>query len=768
MPQKPTCYISYSWDSGILNFLLRLKHEIEKTSQNRVCVILDRENFHIGEDFKKREKQILDSDLIVTFFTPDYKKKVDTPHTDTGCYREFELILKRWKADERLVYPILFDGNKEHSIPKDMSNAVYNIDAGSINYVENQKTGYITIEQHSRGKFNRFVNEIIHKTETNSTLNDVRYLDSTEKYQSLLKNTAADGTLKRECMIKMPAYTSILNQNSYFVIGRKGSGKTTLIETLENLEPAEFMKRYKTLCPVKAEDINLNAIYSCVELFEKDREYIQVKDVTDLYWETFFVIQSMYILGIEVEKGNINSSDFRYNTFKNTKNFLRQKLGITKNINLNDNIAKKQIPSLVIDILNNYFEDHILDKADDITFMSSIKTNMNVQSVLELFVGKRLFHSFLSALGACEKKTLISLDGFDTHSEDFRRTTRSMQHTNVDGFIKRNEFESIFYRSIVNVVMRFKSNDYGSAMNSVTNKIDFCIVLPQDRLDQIKEIDRDASKIKCCALAWDAFDLLKMLVLRLESYYEIEPISSKQTMLERFHRVLKEKIPKIPSSIKIHVDGREHDFDLFNYILRLSFWRPRDILLHFISLLELVENSNNVGLEIDDRMIKDALAQSARKIIDEEFIQEYRNVFYNLKDVLNNFRNNENILSLSDFFNIIDKVRFDASFYYDCTDKKNKTLVLYQLGVIGLRFEKDSIKNRGYSHHLCFYFNEGLSPIYDTIIDRNTLNNDVEIVINPLFCKKFNISINAHELIGNYDWEYIQTLSVEKSSKRRF
>ena len=766
MPKKPICYISYSWDSEEFSFMLKLKQEIERVSINKIDVILDRENFHIGEDFKKKEKQIEDADLIVTFFTPGYKKKVDTPILDSGCFREFELIIKRWRDDERSVYPILFKGSKEHSVPKDMSNAIYNLDASSIRYNEN-KSGFITIDQNSRNKFNRLIADIIKQTKINNTLNDIRYLNPNEKYQALLKNTTADGTLKRSCMIKMSAYTSILNQNSCFVIGRKGSGKTTLIETLENLEPAEFMKRYKSLCPIKAEDINLSAIYNCIEMFEKDRDYIQITDLTDLYWETFFVIQTMYILGIEFEKGNIDGSDYRHSTFYNTRKFLRKKLGLSRNINLEDNIAKKQIPSLVLDVLNDYFQKHILDKADDITFMTSIRTNMNVQTILELFVGKSLFNKFLTALAACEKKTLISLDGFDSHSDDFRRNTRSLQRNNVDEYIKRNEFESIFYRSIVNVVMQFKSNSYSAVMNSITSKIDFCIVLPQDRLDQIKEIDRDASKIKCCALAWDAFDLLKMLVLRLETYYDVIPLES-QTMLERFHRVLKEKIPSIPNSIKINIDGRQYDFDLFNYILRLSFWRPRDILLHFISILELVENSENVGLEIDDRMIKESLAQSARKIIDEEFIQEYRNVFYNLKEVLNSFRNNQNILSLSEFFNIIDKVKFDTSLYYDCNDKKSKTLILYQLGVIGLRFDEKSIENRGYSHHFCFYFNEGLSPIYDTIIDRTTLDDDVEIVINPLFCKMFNISINAHELIGNYDWEYIQKLSVEKSSKRRF
>lgn len=239
-------------------------------------------------------------------------------------------------------------------------------------------------------------------------------------------------------------------------------------------------------------------------------------------------------------------------------------------------------------------------------------------------------------------------------------------------------------------------------------------------------------------------------------------------MLERFQRILKEKLPQIPNAVKVFSGDRWYDFDLFNYILRLSFWRPRDILLNFISLLKLVENSKELDLEIDDRIIKEALFQSASNIIDKEFIAEYQNVFYNLKEVLNCFRGKNILYTISDFFEIIDSIRFDASFSYDCTKSKNKILILYQLGVIGLIFNKDTFADHGYSHNICFYFNEGLDPIYDTILDCDTIENDANIINNPLFCKKFHLTINTKELIGNYDWAYIKKLAAEKSQKRRF
>ena len=765
MPQKPTCYISYAWDAEILDFLLRVKQEIEKKSLNKIRVILDRKNFSVGENFKEKEKMILNSDLVLTFFTPEYKKKVDIPIETSGCYREFEYILNKWKEDERFVYPILFKGNNKTSIPKEFRNITCNLEVSSIKY-QASKRNYISIEKNSQRKFTNFIDEIIRLTKTNNMLNDITYIDLSEKYQSLLKNTAADGTLKRSCMIKMPAYNYIVNQNYYFVIGRKGSGKTTLLETVEKLEPDIFMNRYKILCPINAEDINVNTIYLCAEELWSDRKYISTSEITDLYWEIFFIIQTMFNISVEFENNHI-PKDFRYNDFKNVSKFLKEKLGVSRDMNLIDNDVKKQLPTLVVEIMETYFQKHILDKADDRAFMTSIKTNLNAQNIITTFTGTTLFNKFASAFGACQKKTLISLDGFDTNSEDFRRKTRSKKETNIDEYNKRNEFESLFYRSLVNVAVKFKQNKYSNLLNTIAGRIDFCIVLPQDRFDQIKNVDRDISKKKCCALFWDAFDLIKMLVLRLEEYYSIVPNES-DNMLERFHSILKNKLPQIPYSIEVMAGDRKYNFDLFNYLLRLSFWRPRDILIHFISLLELVENSNNVGLKIDDKMIKDALSQSARKIIDEEFIQEYKYVFYNLKEVLNSFFGMENILTISEFFKIIDKVKFDASFSYDCSLPKNKALVLYQLGVIGLKYNENSISERGYTHHICFCFNEGLDPIYDTIIDRDTIINDAEIIINPLFCKRFYIKINTPELIGNYDWNYIEKLAAEKMSKRRF
>lgn len=369
MPQKPTCYISYAWKDDILSFLLKLKSDIERQSQNKINVILDRRSFDVGVDFKKKEKQILESDLILPFFTPEYKKKVDTPIEDSGCFREYEYILEKRKNGSRYIYPILFKGDKNKAIPRDFRDITCNIDITSSIYYKSKKNNDISIDRKHLNKYKTFIADIINKAKNNYWLDDIRYSDDDERYKELLNNTASNGLLKKSCMIKMPAYSEILNQTSYFVIGRKGSGKSTLLETIEKLDYENFAKKYKILCPINAEDIDINFIYTCVDSLYKDNDFIPTSEITDLYWEIFFIIQTMFIIGLEFESGRLNN-DYRYTVFKKVTKFLKHELGSNNNIKLSDNSIKSQLPTFVSEIMEKYFNEHILDKAKHVRKIS--------------------------------------------------------------------------------------------------------------------------------------------------------------------------------------------------------------------------------------------------------------------------------------------------------------------------------------------------------------------------------------------------------------
>ena len=647
--------------------------------------------------------------------------------------------------------PVLLKGEKEFAIPLDFKDIIY-IDIRNIKFEFKNR---LTISQNSRYKYNSFIENVIARVNNLHKKADYRFRDDQEKYDILLKNTAADGRLLKNCMIKMNAYDEILAQRAYFIIGRKGSGKSTFLETLGKLDVDKIDRHYKTLSPIYVEDIDINSVYHTIQSTRSDNLVFPINDISDMFWKILFVLQGMYIVSTDLELFIID--DERKAIFKSVSNKLKKLLGIPTKQPINQMAVSKNIPTLALELIQNYIKEHIIDNSNYDTILTSAKVNFNAKNILEKNFTSDLFRKYTNALKQCTKRILISLDGFDTYSEDFRRNTYSLRETNYQEYLNRIEFESTFYRSLIKMVAEFKRMPYGNLLDTVCDQTDFCIVLPQDRWDQIKEIDRDISKKKNCVLFWNALDLLKMLLFRLENYYGIE---SDEDFYKRWCSVLSKHIPGISPTITVRIGGRDVDFELFNYILRLSFWRPRDILLHFIGLLELSDESKKNRFIIDNDAIKDSLNRSTRKIIEEEFIAEYQNVFYNIKDVLKEFSQDDLIVPYSVFCAKLNKIRFDTSFAYDNNILNNKLSILYQLGVIGLYYEDRAWASKQYSYHICFYFKDGFGPMTDLLEGRNLANENTKIIFNPIFAKYLNLNYNISEPICNYSWDEICKIRI--------
>lgn len=749
---KATCYISYCWDDNEYDeFFKKVKYDIEKKSNSKIEVILDKASFKVSENFKEKEKLILSADCVVPFFSPNFNRHIINCETHRGVFREYEYIVRKFKINNESVMPVLLKGEKEFAIPLDFKDIIY-FDIRNIKFEYKNR---LTVSQNSRYKYNSFIENVIARVNNLHKKADYRFRDDQEKYDILLKNTAADGRLLKNCMIKMNAYDEILAQRAYFIIGRKGSGKSTFLETLGKLDVDKIDRHYKTLSPIYVEDIDINSVYHTIQSTRSDNLVFPINDISDMFWRILFVLQGMYIVSTDLELFIID--DERKAVFKSVSNKLKKLLGIPTKQPINQMAVSKNIPTLALELIQNYIKEHIIDNSNYDTILTSAKVNFNAKNILEKNFTIDLFRKYTNALKQCTKRILISLDGFDTYSEDFRRNTYSLRETNYQEYLNRIEFESTFYRSLIKMVAEFKRMPYGNLLDIVCDQTDFCIVLPQDRWDQIKEIDRDISKKKKCVLFWNALDLLKMLLFRLENYYGIE---SDDDFYKRWCSVLSKHIPGIPPTITVRIGGRDVDFELFNYILRLSFWRPRDILLHFIGLLELSDESKKNRFIIDNDAIKDSLNRSTRKIIEEEFIAEYQNVFYNIKDVLKEFSQDDLIAPYSVFCAKLNKIRFDTSFAYDNNILNNKLSILYQLGVIGLYYEDKAWASKQYSYHICFYFKDGFGPMTDLLEGRNLANENTEIIFNPIFAKYLNLNFNISEPICNYSWDEICKIRI--------
>lgn len=761
---RPYIYISYCWDnSDEYYFLEYLKNSIEQKFHNNVDVFLDKYSTKVNDSYAEHEMNIKIADLILVFFTPEYKKAI-IGEQERRLKKEYPLIIKQQNDVNRhnCVYPIIFKGNKGNSIPDEFGEHHCYHFMDKISYKKNNGKPDFSSKKAMQA-FKDFVSIIVNKTRENFDNIPQKWNSEDEYENQLLYNTKSDNTLPQKCMLEIEAYEEVFKQNVFIVIGRKGSGKTTLLEIIRKLDINEYKKKYKTLAPIKMDNININRLYDLLNSCKKDLNIIETSQIIDLYWQIFFVLQCIYVIALEEERGLILQSDSRKNVFKSVTKLLRKKCGDFESVE--DESVRNGISNLAIELIENQLNDIAFKNSDNINILTSYVNNINANSIIKQFLG-RWFKSYINALKQCKKKILLCLDGFDVTSEDFRINTVRLKKKNYEEFSSRTYFEELYYRSLMLTVNKLKEETFGNSIDIFRGCMDFCILLPQDRIDQIHNIDRDNAKRRFSYLNWDAYELFEMLAKRLEYVYKITSPSNFNPK-ERIKYVLSQKACRLPDTIEVSINGYMYNFDLLNYILRLTFWRPREIILHIARLIKINKRAEKLDIPINNKTIKAELTGSSEKIITDELIYEYKHVFYNLNEILSEFANSKIIWNTGKFVEKLSQIEFETVLAEDNGSVESKINILYQLGIIGLYFEKNDFKNSGYECNICFVFNEGLDPIKSLTNVKNYTTTKSKIIFNPIFSKKLSLEYNVSEPIGDFSWDYIQSNHLRKDTIRR-
>ncbi len=741
-----------------------LKDEIENKSNGKVQVVFDKKSFLYSEDFIKREKEIISCDSVVIFFSPEYKNIVDNRDMERGVYREYQLIKSKLKKEAESIVEVLIKGDVKTAVTEEFSTRVA-VDFSKGNIIGKAKNGKTVVNAIFKAQMTNLVSTIIRKTISAKKRKDYDFKSQEEKYESLFCDTKSNGKLPKECMYKTSAYMSIMTQRCAFIIGRKGSGKTTFFEILEKYEENgrnSFDSQYKVLKPISAECIDVFQMYSVLEKYKEDRRIFSVSKMAQLFWNIYIYFCAIYIVCVEEESHKI--LDDRRELFHKVGNKLRRAFNIES---LEEKNVQEAIYTYSVIVFEEFIKKNIVDYATKEAFEASMVANFTVQNVFSSFLGKALFNNFQKAVAKCEKHIMIALDGFDTLSEDFRIQTNFMlqkvnENEQEEG-LRRAEFERIFYRSMVRAVEEMRNST-----DALLHNTHFCIVLPKDRLDQIETADRDISKINFTDLSWDAMELLEVVVLRLEYLFEIEH-KKDRGLWSRLSYIMREFLPAIPEEVGIEINGVLKKVPLFEYLLRVSFWRPRDILKYYAVLYnanQTVDNPRNNRLDIDT--VKIIINNKADDIIKMEFINEYDKVFLNISKVMLAFYNKHVILSVKELGEILSKVPFITTFAFDCEQIINKISLLYELGVLGLKLSPKLIKAKGIGSEWCFTFNEGLKPLEELEFALSQDSADIRFVLNPIFSKKLCLEFNTTELVGVFGKEYLIDNHARKMAIKRF
>lgn len=573
----PTCFICYAWGTEERYQQLEfLRSMIIEKSDSQVEVILDRHSYSDNQDFDELRERIKKYDLVIVICTSDFKSIILDPNSnknkDREVLKEYNIIKQRYEDCPSSVFPIIFEEDKEKSLLDIFKNK--NVRIYKEFEIQKNKKRKLCIPNNHKKEYNVFIGKIINTAIYNKMDKSEEYENSRtalDKLFSLTDNTK----IPDSCLVVSDLYRKISNQKCYFIAGRKGSGKSTFINNFREMDKNYFDRNYKTTMPLSAEAFQHEYAYSTlIEGHKADLRIITHYDILILFWEIYFILHSIVTIRAEIENHNITENDPRFKIFDFVTKNLKSKIGLKINRRRYKSINSDNVPKAIfqaaVEMIDDQYKVALSDCSEEELLITSFSSRFNAQEIIKKNFGEKNINDFIDALRKCKKKILISLDGFDTHSEDFRTITNSMPKESEE-FINRNEYERLFFRTLIEVVTKFKNHKYNDELLNIFSRyIDFCIVLPKDRYDQIVDSDRDSFKKQFGSMSWSAYELLELLTKRTE--YLITFINNNQSLdysndfFQRMDDALS-YFPGLPKTISMNVQGNIINLSLFNYIL---------------------------------------------------------------------------------------------------------------------------------------------------------------------------------------------------------
>lgn len=775
------CYVSYSYDDLDRDSLDALLNELKKFAGKNLELIYDFDKKGVGWDINKFMELLNTVEVVLIILTPSYKEKIIN-RKDCGVYKEYKCIYRRYSEilekklkfesySEFSIIPILFSGTKKNSIPEDIINLSFKDFVGFRAF--RNKGEKLIIPESCKTKYKKDLNDIvtefkIAKTfkskeykKTKDKLFDELFLDLREELKVGINYLNFNEIKKRsDIFVKTNVYRKIETQSGYFIIGRKGSGKSAIITFVEN----KIKNRYKGIISIEANKFNLESLfaYTTVGSLKSDINNIFKKAIVfSNIWELYFRLCTMILFVSLKDKDDLEK--FQLERIGSIDNFIK--------INFLKDGLESYSYNRIFEVLLPVIFDYCLGKNNEFLegcinnarneiglFLSDIHRKATFDNFFKFSVGEKIANDFEEIISHSRRKILITLDGFDTAFYDYRFISIS-KFSDKNLSDERTKLEIEWLRSLLQLIMKIK-RDRRKECNFY-KLLDFCITIPKDRFSEIERLDRDIDAYyqRYYEINWSGIELAILLRKRLEVY------SGKKTVKElnpekRLDITLQESFPNIPKAVEVILNSKKYSIPIFLYVLRFTFWRPRDILLHFANIFALAKNFQDKKYNVDTLTIERAINKASYEVIESQFIKEFEFSLTNIKEIISIFRNSKQILSYKELNNLMSKCVFKYAYgSRNIEDFKHKLKILYEIGFLGIEINEEMKDKLEIVSDYAFYFNELISPLLHIISNQDLLEN-CKFVIHPVFVKYLNLDSYKDKLILHFTWEYLHQMEA--------
>ena len=714
--KKARCFISYCSSDAKpddVSAIVRYLDQMARSKEYNIEFLFDKD-LSVGNDLNEFMQEIITVDSIIVICTPDYKKKymnLKEEYVESGVYKECQLMKERISKRNKILEESIeeFDDNdfrifplvlsiegkySENSVPDFLTSLVRE----KINQIQFETSkGKRIITQQSKQLYNNiFLDCIISTCVIYSKKSEYLIMDMHEKLQKLIYNQKAEyaPTLDKRLFVNTFYFEQIKSQESYILVGRKGSGKTTtkLYFHSSNKE------KYKGVIELRIDAFNLNEIYNYLfhapydgnkNLKNDIEEIFTYEKVIEYIWIVYIVLYSMYVVACEYKKSNCILSPTQKKKFKKAVDYVNAVLEIIDSRSRweNGDTISTTIYNYAMTNTYNFFNDVIQGSRNDERFFASdIQAQLNHENLLKKVIGRDVIDKFYKGLDECQKRILFTLDGFDVASDMFRKNSLSNSPSEQQ---QKALFEIKWMSSLMELVQDIK----GKANNSLYKLLDICFLLPKDLFMEILEHNRDKYKYgsRFCEISWTGMELAIMVRKRLEvlNNYPLSSKEKKQKLPEEiFSQILEKKYKAIPTKVTVKTEGgREYTVDLFLYMLRYTFWRPRELLLSLSLILNIFYGHSKSGLPINQETIKATIKAASITIINSEFYNEFGTIWKEIKENILQFTGGTLLLNEKEIKTIIMSNKFHIKLSTEDTEiqaYRDKIKFLYEIGFLGI------------------------------------------------------------------------------------
>jgi energy-coupling factor transporter ATP-binding protein EcfA2 len=765
--QKPSksCFISYSHEGMDLNTLEYLIHILKEHLGSGAKLLYDQQ-LGYGEDFAAFMAMLDEVDVVLILLSPSYRRKI-IDRQQGGVYEEFRRIWAR-HSDQKLqksdritdnrtqrfeLIPILFSGSHSQSTPNELST-LKQLDLTGLR-VTRKSNGEFQVSQHVQNLYVPQIQALASQIHAAAAVKSKAFTRLSKSYYDRLfvdlKANFNDPTFAghdyiNTILVKTSTYLRIESQLAYFVIGRKGSGKSTLTQVLPLVHP----DRYQGLINIIADDFNLESLYTLYsdQQFRSDVNAAVSRDrAFELTWEGLLMLATMEAILELDENGLLNSIQGRL--ISPMKAFVEKMKGTS----LHGNTIHWRTGDLFNYAFNATmaFVRECIDgaRSDPAVFLVDIGVRFSRERYLSFVFGSDVVDSFRTLLRTFNKRFLVTLDGFDTAFDKFRLD--SIREHDEDKMRRRAHFEVDWLRSLLSLAMqaRNRGQDY------FYSTLDFCIAAPKDRFMEVIRVERDSYRHwqRWCTLHWSGIELAILLRKRLEVLAD-DKTRKEASPRERLEEILQHKMFRhIPRELDFEYNGRQHKIPLFIYVLRHTFWRPREVLVYYSAILALAEDMKRWDYEVTTEVVRKCVKATTRQIIESEFLTEFHSTVVNIRDIVRGFKKCRAVLPFENLRSILSKLEFKfASGKLDETEMMEKIRFLYEIGFIGVKADTGLRDEFGLDLEHAFYFNEGSSLFLSA--DEDDMRS-WEFVLHPIFSEYLRLDTTGQDLTLQFTWDYL-------------